>query len=177
MRSFLYDIDYSLVTPFWGKGYPEECQFALQLWDRVRLKPPDIGKMVAEDGSIGLDCNGFVGKFLERNRNPSGDWLHSNGDATSKPINELLRLNGAFLNTMDDFAPPENGLMLMARCDANSGVVPDYNSTPVGHIVISEPGATARQPNGSVTVTVSEATSVVGITTSVYTIDKVVKTT
>ncbi len=176
-RSFQYnEIAYSLITPFWGKGYPEECQLALQLWDRLRLGPPDIRKMAAEDGSIGLDCNGFVGGFLERNRNP-GDWVRTNGDATSKPINELLRLNGVFLNSMDDFAPPENNLMLMARCDANSGAVPDYNSTPVGHIVITEPGTTVRQPNGNVTITVSEATGVVGIATSTYTIDKVVKTT
>ena len=71
--------------------------------------------------------------------------------------------------------PPTGGAP--ASCDANSSVVPDYNARPVGHIVITKPGTTARQPNGSVTVTVSEATSVVGITTSVNTIDKVVKAT
>ena len=55
--------------------------------------------------------------------------------------------------------------------------MPDYNSTPVGHIVITEPGTTTRLPNRNVTVTVSEATGVVGIATSTYTIDKVIKAT
>lgn len=176
-RSFQYrEIAYSLVTPFWGKGYPEECQLALQLWDRLGLGPPDVRAMVAENGSIGLDCNGFVGGFLERNRNPA-QWLRSGGSMTGAPINELLRLNGAFLNSLADFVPATNQLMLMARCDANTGIVPDYNSTPVGHIVITEPGTAARQADGAVTITVSESTARVGIVTSVYTIRNVVKTT
>ena len=145
-NSFQYDqIAYGLIAPFWGKGYPEECQLALQLWHRLGLGPPTVKDMVLENGSIGLDCNGFVGGYLERSRNPA-QWLRTRGTMTGSPINELLRLNGAFLNSMADFAPPENRSMLIALCDQNSGIVRDYNDTPVGHVVITEPGTARRQP-------------------------------
>ncbi len=176
-NSFQYDqIAYGLIAPFWGKGYPEECQLALQLWHRLGLGPPNVKDMVLENGSIGLDCNGFVGGYLERSRNPA-QWLRTRGTMTGTPINELLRMNGAFLNSMADFAPPEGRSMLMALCDQNSGIVRDYNDTPVGHIVITEPGTARRQADGTVTITVSESTGHVGITTSVYTIKSLVKTT
>lgn len=117
-NSFQYDqIAYGLIAPFWGKGYPEECQLALQLWHRLGLGPPAVKDMVLENGSIGLDCNGFVGAYLERSRNPS-QWLRTRGTMTGSPINELLRLNGAFLNSMADFAPPEGRSMLSVRSES-----------------------------------------------------------
>ena len=35
------EIKYALAAPFFGKGYPEECQIVLQLWDRYCSKQMD----------------------------------------------------------------------------------------------------------------------------------------
>jgi hypothetical protein len=170
------DISYALIAPFWGKGYPEECQLALQLWDWLKLGPPEIKSIVAEDGSIGLDCNGFVGGYLERSANPA-QWRRSQGSLTGAPINELMQRPGATLNALADLSPPEGASLLFGLCDANSGVIRDYNDSPVGHVVISEPGSARKRADGLIELTVAESTGHVGITTSTYTILSLVKLT
>jgi hypothetical protein len=178
--SVQYDeIAYALIAPFWGKGYPEECQLALQLWSRIGFGPPEISALLGKDGengAVGLDCNGFVGGFLERSRNPTR-WLRKTGSMTGAPINELMRINGETLDSLDDFAPPENGLMIMGLCDPADGRIKDYAESPPGHVVITEPGSARKLANGTVQITVSESTGKVGIWTSTYIIQSVAKAT
>jgi hypothetical protein len=166
--SVLYsDISYALIAPFWGKGYPEECQLALQLWDRLGFGPPDVKALCKEDGSIGLDCNGFVGGYLERRQKPA-QWRRSQGSMTSSTINELMRLPGTTLNSLADFSPPESGSLIMAICDPSTGVIRDHGDTPVGHVVITQPGTAIKRGDGAIEVTVAESTGHVGVTTSTY---------
>jgi len=170
------DIAYALIAPFWGKGYPEECQLALQLWDRLKLGPPEIKSIVQEDGAIGLDCNGFVGGYFERSANPA-QWRRSQGSLTGAPINELMQRPGATLNALTDLSPPEGASLLLGLCDANSGVIRDYNDSPVGHIAISEPGSARKRADGLIELTVAESIGHVGITTSTYAILSLAKST
>src|SRR5689334_5843478 len=82
------EISYALAAPFFGKGYPEECQVVLQLWHRYRSKQLDINSLIATAG-IGLDCNGFVGGYIDRLKNPS-NWLRKSATHTGDMINGLL---------------------------------------------------------------------------------------
>ena len=82
------DISYALVAPFYGKGYPEECQLVLQM--RYLYQKTNFGLQdFVKKSFIGLDCNGFVGGYLDR-RNAPAAWLRTSATKTSTPIKSLL---------------------------------------------------------------------------------------
>ncbi len=155
------DISYALVAPFWGKGYPEECAIVLQLWQRYGIAKASAASLISQ-GLIGLDCNGFVGGYIDR-RNAPAAWSRKAGTRTSYYIRDLL--GTAYFRSWDDFRPPGEKCLLMGLCDA-SGTLKDHNpkdKNEVGHIVITEPGTLSKSgPNGPVSVEVVEATGPVG---------------
>jgi hypothetical protein len=152
------DIKYALVAPFYGKGYPEECQIALQLWHRYCSKRLDINSLIATAG-IGLDCNGFVGGYIDRLKAPAG-WHRKSGTHTSDMIAGLLGKN--YFKSWEMFKPPGDQCLLFGECDAN-GNVADHSAHGTGHIMITEPGTlTKRSDTGPVSVDVVEATGPVG---------------
>ncbi len=60
------DAEQHFRSPFRGKGTPEEAQIAIQLVYRYHKThmPPEV--FVQQPGFIGLDCNGFVGSYIQR---------------------------------------------------------------------------------------------------------------
>jgi len=157
------EISYALIAPFWGKGYPEEFQIVLQLWARYGLGPLNINTLITS-GAIGLDCNGFVGGYIERREAPSNWWRRS-ATKTSYYIKDLLGPPSSYFKSWDDFQPPGSQCLLLGLCDA-AGNVKDHNpknKSDVGHLAITEPGTLAKpKPHGPVTVDVLESTGPVG---------------
>src|SRR5262245_52625418 len=52
-----------VVSPYYGKGSPEDCQITLQI--AVMLGESSKGQLQKYcDDYLGLDCNGFVGNYL-----------------------------------------------------------------------------------------------------------------
>ena len=192
--SFQYrDIAYSLIAPFWGKGYPEECQLVLQLWDRLNFTPKfDI---LANQEYVGVDCNAFVGGYLERRVIGKRDqWSRSiaSGTATASltgaKINDLMARKGTYINSFEDLSPPEPRCLLLGECDPNTGELNDHvvvdGVTAFGHIAISQPSTLTKVtpynlglagkdlnrklPDDLMQITVVESTGGIGITDSPY---------
>ena len=199
--SFQYrDIAYSLIAPFWGKGYPEECQLVLQLWDRLNFTPKfDI---LANQEYVGVDCNAFVGGYLERQVVGKRDqWSRSlaSGKAslTGALINDLMARKGTYVNSFEDLSPPEPRCLLLGECDPNTGELNDHvvvdGVTAYGHIAISQPSTLTKVtpynlglagkdlnrklPDDLMQITAVESTGGLGITDSPYVLISVQKKT
>jgi len=156
------DIAYSVVAPFGGKGYPEECQMVLQLWDRYGIPNASLSTLISSAG-IGLDCNGFVGGYIDRRRSP-GSWMRgSDSGKTGYLIRDLVGGAGGYLGSWEDLRPPGAECLIMGMCDA-AGVLSDHGPDgSTGHIVITEPGSLAKAATtGPVSVDVVESTGPIG---------------
>jgi len=106
------ELSYGLVAPFSGKGYPEEVQLLLQ--DRYRYQKTHVAlEDFVKQQFIGLDCNGFVGGYLER-RNAQTTWRRTKASMTSMPIRDILGPEHNFLKSWDDFLPLEGDLCCWA---------------------------------------------------------------
>ena len=162
------DLSYGLVAPFSGKGYPEEVQLLLQ--DRYRYQKPKIAlEQFVQQSFIGLDCNGFVGGYLERRAAPA-DWRRTKASKTSMPIRDLLGPEHTFLKSWDDLRSPGVDSLLLGLCSKDGTVLDHTDDGGVGHIAITEPGTLKKEgATGPVRVYVAEATGDgVGLTYSEY---------
>jgi hypothetical protein len=156
------------VAPFSGKGYPEEVQLLLQ--DRYRYQKTHVAlEDFVKQQFIGLDCNGFVGGYLER-RNAQTTWRRAKASMTSMPIRDILGPEHNFLKSWDDFLPPGGGSLLLGLCTKDGTVMDHTDDGGVGHIAITEPGTLRKEgKTGPVKVYVAEATGDgVGLTYSEY---------
>jgi hypothetical protein len=166
---------FAMFAPFRGKAYPEEMQIALQLWARYGLAP-DVATLVSS-AAIGLDCNGFVGGYLDRREAPSR-WLRHTDTKTDYMIVDLLGPPGRWLRGWDEFPALAGQSLLLALCGADGSVKDHVKDHPelVGHLGITEPGTlTLAAPGGPVTVDVVESTGGVGLTRSTYTIESMTR--
>ena len=162
------DLSYGLVAPFSGKGYPEEVQLLLQ--DRYRYQKTKIAlEQFVQQSFIGLDCNGFVGGYLERRTAPA-DWRRTKASKTSMPIRDLLGPEHTFLKSWDDLRSPGVDSLLLGLCSKDGTVLDHTDDGGVGHIAITEPGTLRKEgATGPVRVYVAEATGDgVGLTYSEY---------
>lgn len=162
------DMSYSLVAPFYGKGYPEEVQLALQM--RYRYQKTKFGLTDFVNSSfIGLDCNGFVGGYLDR-RNSQDKWLRKSASKTSDPIKTLLGTQ--YLTSWDDFRPPGPNCLILGLCDKYGNVKDHSPDGGVGHIVITEPCTMTKfSSKGPVEVEAVESTGGIGLTSGIYKIE------
>lgn len=166
---------FAMMAPFRGKAYPEEMQIALQLWARYGLAP-DVAAIV-KSAAIGLDCNGFVGGYLERRDAPSR-WVRHTDTKTDYLIVDLLGPAGRWLRGWDEFPAWAGQSLLLALCGADGSVKDHVKDHPelVGHLCITEPGTlTLAGPGGPVSVDVVESTGGVGLTRSTYTIESMTR--
>jgi hypothetical protein len=69
--------------PFVGKGSPEQAQIAIQLIYRYHKAVFTPDEFVAKD-FIGLDCNGFVGNYIQRVVQ-NQDWSDADNDKDPGP--------------------------------------------------------------------------------------------
>lgn len=111
----------------WGKGSPEECQITLQLAYRFGLAPTaqELQKYVA-DGKIGLDCNGFVGNYMQR-------VLGKKVDSTTR-IDDLLQA-GRPVKSFDEMT--NVNLYVLGMVDDNGNVIGRVVNGKHGHIMIT----------------------------------------
>jgi|GEM_PF-3745449 len=162
------DLAYGLVAPFSGKGYPEEVQLLLQERYRFQKTKIELEQFVKQQ-FIGLDCNGFVGGYLER-RNAQTSWRRTKASMTSMPIRSILGPDHTFLKSWDDFRAPGPEPLLLGLCTKDGTVLDHTDDGGVGHIAITEPGTLKKESGqGPVKVDVAEATGDgVGLTYSEY---------
>lgn len=164
------ELGFPCTAAFWGKGSPEECQLTLQLryrFQHAKLGLDDFTKLAF----IGLDCNGFVGNYIQR-AHQGNHWLRrsSSDPGPSTSIPELMKC-GTPVKTFDDLSRNPADIYLLARTDA-SGQVFNRSGDDVGHIMITNPNSMG-QSGKEITVDVVESTGGVGLVKSEYRILKV----
>jgi hypothetical protein len=145
--------------PFVGKGSPEQAQIAIQLVYRFRPVSTSLEQFVAGD-FIGLDCNGFVGQYIQRVLKKL-DWREADVNHDPGPttlIGDLLRTCGNPVNALDQV--DRESTYLFALCNDAGEILDPSKAHPTrfGHIMITEPstfGLTRLAPR----ITVVEATA------------------
>ncbi|HEY3739272.1 MAG TPA: hypothetical protein VGL53_05485 [Bryobacteraceae bacterium] len=177
--------------PFAGKGSPEQVQATIQLLYRFRTNKATVeqfagGAGPAKDNNfIGLDCNGFVGNYLQRVAWNKYNWWNQNNEHDPGPdttIRDLFLDNTNPVYTLDEFGRGSRSIYLFAFCADDGSKIYDHGDGPggAGHIMITDPGVNSYMKD-AVRVTVSESTasniggSKGGPVTSEYIIKKVIK--
>jgi len=177
--------------PFAGKGSPEQVQATIQLLFRFRKNKSTVEQFAGGTGGgmnefnfIGLDCNGFVGNYLQRVAWKKYDWWNQNNERDPGPdttIRDLFLDNTNPVYSMADFQNGGRSIYLFAFC-SEEGKIYDHGDGPggAGHIMITDPGVNYFSKN-EVRITVSESTaadiggSKGGPVTSEYVIKQVTK--
>ena len=137
--------------PFYGKGCPEEVQVTLQLAIRLGVIQPkqEAIQTYCNTDHVGLDCNGFIGNYI-RHGLQGAPW-HSDpakGDASiqaNSSINSIMT-SCTPIRSVEEIARASYRSYVLALVDASSGRIRDYADSPVGHIMISEPGPLVYRP-------------------------------
>ncbi len=172
------ELAYTAVAPFYGKGSPEEVQIMLQLRNRfqkVKLSLADFTKAAF----IGLDCNGFVGNYIQRA--VKGSHWHRRSATDPGPstyIASLMKL-GTRIKSMDQLNSTTD-IFLLAMTDGAGNIIDQIKSTTAeggvsvehGHIMITEP-ATIQKVGEEIHVKVLESAGGVGLVESIYRIQSV----
>lgn len=176
--------------PFAGKGSPEQVQATIQLLYRFRKNKSTVEQFAGGAGAqgeynfIGLDCNGFVGNYLQRVVWKKYDWWNQDNSKDPGPdttIKDLFLDNTNPVYDLSDFAATGQAIHLFAFCSPE-GKIYDHGDGPggAGHIMITDPGVVSYSKD-LVRMTVSESTaanirgSKGGPVTSEYVIKRVVQ--
>jgi hypothetical protein len=136
------EITRRVISPFFGKGSPEDCQIVLQLAVLLRNKSKTELQDYC-DRFLGLDCNGFVGNFIFRVRKGNG-WRANAPDLAAGPSDTITQImdnaGGVRVKSEDELVP--NKTLVLAEVDASYRIIPGGLNADEGHIVITEPGRT-----------------------------------
>jgi hypothetical protein len=154
--------------PFAGKGSPEQVQATIQLLYRFRANKSTVAEFAGGVGTqkehnfIGLDCNGFVGCYLQRVYWKDSDWLTQNNLKSPGPdsmIKPLFDHSTDPIYDMSDFDGGDQSIYLFVFCSPE-GHIYDHGDGPngSGHIMISDPGVNSYSKD-EVRLTVSESTA------------------
>ena len=112
----------------WGKGSPEDVQITLQLAVRFGLVTAEGLQAYCDAGKVGLDCNGFVGRYLNvalgKNvgANTPIDYLVQQG----RPITKIEEIN-------------DHSIYVLGYVDSADKVIPQFSEGKMGHVMISNP--------------------------------------
>jgi hypothetical protein len=152
------DAERHFRAPFGGKGTPEEAQIAIQLVYRYHKThmPPEV--FVEQPGFIGLDCNGFVGSYIQRvvrhqtwRQAKTKAWSFGgastyiktlfDGTVNSPGGREMTDLEG--LKSEDTY--------VLALCDEHDGTIRDPDGHGhFGHVMITQPNSTVSRNSSRV---------------------------
>jgi len=137
--------------PFGGKGSPEQAQLAIQLTYRYH-KAVFTPEQFVEKDFIGLDCNGFVGNYIQRvvQNNP---WLKAQNDKDPGPttlIGDLLARQGRANQITDVNHLAREEIYLFGWCAPDGFIFDpkDERGSSYGHIMMTEPGTLEQVDNG-----------------------------
>ncbi len=177
--------------PFAGKGSPEQVQATIQLLYRFRNNKSSVEQFAGGVGKqneynfIGLDCNGFVGNYLQRVAwKKTYDWLNQNNEHHPGPdsmIKDLFTDTTNPVYSMEEFGTGAQTIWIFVFCSPD-GHIYDHGDGPggAGHIMITDPGVVSYRKD-EVRITVSESTPTAlgstggGPQTSEYIIKQVLK--
>ena len=152
--------------PFVGKGSPEQVQIAIQFVYRFRRVVTPVEQFVAAPhGFVGLDCNGFVGNYIQRvvrnlkwreakitdPHGPDSNMtaLYTIPDLTTEITNvSELRREDTYILVMCS----EVGMII------NAAKATATHDTVYGHIMLTDPG-TLKETAAGLTVEIAEATA------------------
>jgi hypothetical protein len=145
--------------PFGGKGTPEQAQIAIQLTYRYHKTKSTPDQFVANCNFIGLDCNGFVGNYIQRAVQGLG-WQQANNNVDPGPnamIEGLLKQGDKVADIKDLKAA---ATYILGHCTPDGTIIDPDKDHPKnwGHVMITQP-ETLAQITGGLTVKVVEATA------------------
>ena len=145
---------------FVGKGTPEDIQIAIQLVYRYHKTAFTLEEFV-DKNFVGLDCNGFVGNYIQRIMQhrtwETADPNHDPGPTTL--IRDLLGKKGNRpVTAMKELVSP--CIYLLGFCDDNGHIHDPSAAAPkdYGHIMMTNPG-TLREASDGLKIEVVEATA------------------
>jgi hypothetical protein len=139
---------YYAAKAFWGKACPEEFQITLQL--AIRFGVTDLTGLQSycdhatdglAQGTVGLDCNGFVGNYLQHGfRNAS--WDDNKVGFRDYPANtgiaDIMQKLGPEVKTMTDVSPLKT--YVLGRVSPTSKrVINQKEGSVYAHIMITAP--------------------------------------
>ena len=134
-----------VVSPFYGKGSPEDCQIVLQL--AVLLgEATREGLQRYCDSHLGLDCNGFVGNYLWHER-AGNAWNVDSGQGDIGPsslIDSIMTsikkktASRSFVSKIEELDSKKT--YLLAEVDSSNNIMPGGPGRPPGHLAITEQG-------------------------------------
>ena len=131
--------------PFYGNGCPEEVQVTLRLAIRFGVIQPTKEAIQAycNTDHLGLDCDGFIGNYI-RHGLQKAPW-HVDPAKTDRSIQANSAINAIMahctpVSRWRKSCEPRTGATSWPLADAGTGRIRDYADSPVGHIMITEPG-------------------------------------
>ncbi|MFN2532840.1 MAG: hypothetical protein ABR555_16235 [Pyrinomonadaceae bacterium] len=165
------DAWYFAKKPLWGKGSPEEAQIALQLALRFKVVNTTSELQQYCDDNVGLDCNGFVGNYLEHGyRGKPWDSDKVGADfVANQGVRDLMGKLGPEVKSINDLEITET--YVMGIVDPQTKQVINKGTFPnIAHTVVTTPLMFVGMFDGkpSVTMQVVESTGFVGLTESTY---------
>jgi hypothetical protein len=120
---------YGIATQaIWGKGSPEDVQITLQLAVRFGLIAADRIQEYCDAGKIGLDCNGFVGRYMQT--------VLGKKTSANSPIDYIL-LQGRPITRFDEIN--DISIYVFGLVDGSNKVIPQYSGRDIGHVMITNP--------------------------------------
>lgn len=146
--------------PFVGKGSPEQAQIAIQLTYRYRRVSTPVADFLKAD-FIGLDCNGFVGNYIQRVVKGWGQsWTSFDNDRDPGPTTEMSDMIQSCCDK-----PITSTTQLSAReiyifvlCEADGTIINPGGKHSYGHVMITNPNSLIPLPGGQCKIKVVEAT-------------------
>ncbi|HEX8736817.1 MAG TPA: hypothetical protein VF721_15905 [Pyrinomonadaceae bacterium] len=120
---------YGIATQaIWGKGSPEDVQITLQLAVRFGVIAADKIQAYCDAGKVGLDCNGFVGRYMQA--------ILGKKTTANSPIDYLL-LQGRPVTTFEEIN--DVSIYVFGLVDGSNKVIPQYSGRDIGHVMITNP--------------------------------------
>ena len=146
--------------PFVGKGSPEQAQIAIQLTYRYRRVTTPLPDFLKAD-FIGLDCNGFVGNYIQRVVNGWGQsWTSFDNDKDPGPTTVMSGIVSTCcdkpITSTKELRPDE--IYIFVLCEDDGMVIDPGKKHPWGHVMITNPNSLIPLPGGKCKIKVVEAT-------------------
>jgi hypothetical protein len=147
-------------APFVGKGSPEQAQIAIQLTYRYRKVTTPLPDFLKAD-FIGLDCNGFVGNYIQRVVNGWGQpWTNFDTDKDPGPTTVM---SGIVEKSCDKLITASKQLSsgeiyIFVLCEDDGTIIDPGKKHPWGHVMITNPHTLVPLAGGKCKIQVVEAT-------------------
>jgi hypothetical protein len=146
--------------PFVGKGSPEQAQIAIQLTYRYRRVTTPLPDFLKAD-FIGLDCNGFVGNYIQRVVYGWGQsWTFFNNDKDPGPTTVMSGIVQTCcdkqITSTTQLNPQE--IYIFVLCEADGMIIDPGKKHAYGHVMITNPKSLIPLPDGKCKIKVVEAT-------------------